>query len=465
MRFSFKFISSLFLVSLSSKVLANQCQELSKDYDIDLDFDFCRVNDDGLATKVSFYGQENIKKNTFKELTAVEELRMICHLSQTNIDEIATLTNLKELYISGVNFKDLDFSPLSKLKNNLKILYFYGEEDNYVTEFPKFVYSLSSLEELYLAGHKFKSSHTIPKDIGSLKSLKKFEMTDMEIVGGLDPLATMENIEEIYLNYCKIDDEIPESLNNLKKLKAFEVYETGIRGKALTNESLRRCGYGKTDKVCKTKDLRCLEGRDKIKNCEEVSDSTITTNGRCGNGNGRCPDGECCSKYGYCGKSEKHCYPSNGCQANLGDCFNYPVSTDGQCGPDHGRCPDGQCCSKYGYCGNSDKHCLISKSCQSDFGKCKEDPPTDARCGGEYGRCPRGQCCNKKGYCGITNNDCSVPRGCQTEFGECYGVNTSRCGDFIARCPEGQCCSKYNWCGRSDDHCGLGCKSEFGICK
>ncbi len=44
------------------------------------------------------------------------------------------------------------------------------------------------------------------------------------------------------------------------------------------------------------------------------------------------------------------------------------ISTDGKCGEEYGKCPSGQCCSKYGYCGKSKDYC--ESGCQSDFGKC-----------------------------------------------------------------------------------------------
>ena len=36
-------------------------------------------------------------------------------------------------------------------------------------------------------------------------------------------------------------------------------------------------------------------------------------------------------------------------------------------------CPDGKCCSQYGYCGTSDDHCGIG--CQGYFGHCSGEPP------------------------------------------------------------------------------------------
>jgi len=53
-----------------------------------------------------------------------------------------------------------------------------------------------------------------------------------------------------------------------------------------------------------------------------------------------------------------------------------PVSTskDGKCGKDFGSCPNGQCCSKYGYCGNTKEYC--GNGCQSEFGNCNGNQTT-----------------------------------------------------------------------------------------
>ncbi|ORX81021.1 hypothetical protein BCR32DRAFT_280061 [Anaeromyces robustus] len=42
----------------------------------------------------------------------------------------------------------------------------------------------------------------------------------------------------------------------------------------------------------------------------------VSTNGRCDNKNSKCPKGQCCSKYGYCGTSKAYCY--DGCQKAFG---------------------------------------------------------------------------------------------------------------------------------------------------
>eukprot|EP00833_Pecoramyces_ruminatium_P002870 jgi/Orpsp1_1/1176902/evm.model.c7180000059442.1 len=52
------------------------------------------------------------------------------------------------------------------------------------------------------------------------------------------------------------------------------------------------------------------------------------------------------------------------------------ISINGKCGPKNGNtiCPKDRCCSKYGYCGTSDKYC--GAGCQSEFGKCKDTTST-----------------------------------------------------------------------------------------
>ena len=44
------------------------------------------------------------------------------------------------------------------------------------------------------------------------------------------------------------------------------------------------------------------------------------------------------------------------------------LATANRCGKEYGNCPDGQCCSKHGYCGKSEPYC--GRGCQSDFGYC-----------------------------------------------------------------------------------------------
>ncbi|OUM60810.1 carbohydrate-binding module family 18 protein [Piromyces sp. E2] len=99
----------------------------------------------------------------------------------------------------------------------------------------------------------------------------------------------------------------------------------------------------------------------------------IYSRDKCGpnHGNAKCDPGFCCSEYGWCGKSEDHCSLKKGCQPNFGTCepSELPLSKD-ECGEGIAKCYPGYCCSKYGWCGKSDDHCSVKKGCQSEFGDC-----------------------------------------------------------------------------------------------
>ncbi|ORY66666.1 hypothetical protein LY90DRAFT_406291, partial [Neocallimastix californiae] len=87
-----------------------------------------------------------------------------------------------------------------------------------------------------------------------------------------------------------------------------------------------------------------------------------------------------------------------------------------------GRCNDGYCCSRFGWCGKSDEYCSIKKGCQTEFGKCNlSDNPIskDGRCGEGIGNCKEGYCCNKSGWCGKSKEYCDRKKGCQLGYGKC----------------------------------------------
>eukprot|EP00833_Pecoramyces_ruminatium_P014001 jgi/Orpsp1_1/1188033/evm.model.d7180000061987.1 len=50
---------------------------------------------------------------------------------------------------------------------------------------------------------------------------------------------------------------------------------------------------------------------------------SFTSAKRCGKGFGKCPEGQCCSKHGYCGKLEVYC--GGGCQSEFGKCNNVEI--------------------------------------------------------------------------------------------------------------------------------------------
>ncbi|ORX44874.1 glycoside hydrolase/deacetylase [Piromyces finnis] len=78
--------------------------------------------------------------------------------------------------------------------------------------------------------------------------------------------------------------------------------------------------------------------------------------------------------YGWCGTGDEHC--GLGCLRYFGECnstttnpSSRSISYDGRCGSSNGKkCPENQCCSKYGWCGNGSNYC--STGCQSKYGIC-----------------------------------------------------------------------------------------------
>ena len=201
-----------------------------------------------------------------------------------------------------------------------------------------------------------------------------------------------------------------------------------LEGKILTSKKIEICDYTNTKVgAAENSNVDCTSfftfSTTKFDSYpKEDNNDKISTNGKCGNEDGKCPNSQCGSKYGYCGTTEKYC--GTGCQSEFGQCGNVsttvPISTNGKYGTTDGKCPDGQCCSKYGYCGTSNKHC--GTGCQSEFGQCGNISTTvpistNDKCGTTDGRCPSGSCCSRYGYCGTNEQYCSS--GCQSKFGKC----------------------------------------------
>ncbi|ORX46920.1 hypothetical protein BCR36DRAFT_585026 [Piromyces finnis] len=247
----------------------------------------------------------------------------------------------------------------------------------------------------------------------------------------------------------------------------------------------------------------------------------------CGKGIGTCPEGQCCSQYGYCGTTSDHCENTLGCQKEYGSCYastsngycgetsaycgtgcqsayglcgeeqmveeedvewvtewitetvyvyEEEVEDSRECGSDVMKdCPVGKCCSKYGYCGTSEAYCEISKGCQPAFGDCYEIVNTaniagtnEKECGVGIGSCVNGECCNSDGFCGKDSEYCDIAKGCQENFGLCNSVSEhGECGYDFGRCPNpNHCCSRNGYCGTSEAYCNTsqGCQSDYGLC-
>ena len=189
--------------------------------------------------------------------------------------------------------------------------------------------------------------------------------------------------------------------------------------------------------ICKNGTLSSFVKKNTDVKSDDEDDENVNKE-KCGPGVGKCPSGQCCSIYGWCGSGDDFCSPSNGCQSEFGECYTpdpdapiptVPVVTsDGKqpkdrCGVGIGSCEEGKCCSRYGWCGTTDDYCKIEKGCQTAYGKCITESKVkigeDGRCGEGIGSCPEGECCSKYGWCGKDEDFCSIAKGCQVDFGTC----------------------------------------------
>lgn len=191
-------------------------------------------------------------------------------------------------------------------------------------------------------------------------------------------------------------------------------------------------------------------------------------------GDGFTSDGPCCSEYGYCGTTVEHC--GAGCQPEFGSCdpMSDPMPESDLCGMAAGgaSCPDGTCCSEYGFCGDTSEHCGVG--CQPEYGTCSPadpQPPTPTMCGAAAGgaSCEAGACCSQAGQCGTDTEHCGV--GCQSQYGTCSPVDPqpptpTMCGAAAGgtSCAAGACCSQSGQCGTDAEHCGAGCQPQYGTC-
>ncbi|WVZ78403.1 hypothetical protein U9M48_026116 [Paspalum notatum var. saurae] len=96
-------------------------------------------------------------------------------------------------------------------------------------------------------------------------------------------------------------------------------------------------------------------------------------------GGALCPNNLCCSQWGWCGSTTSYCGTGCQSQCNGGGGVGSPppppppsppppAASGGQCGSQAGGalCPNGLCCSQWGYCGSTADYC--GTGCQSQCG-------------------------------------------------------------------------------------------------
>jgi len=437
----------------------DQCRDLYYEFKKNMNkFNFHCINNVNGKTKIL-----SLKVNTYKNRNAIKD-------PQAVMNAIGELTELQELSLDQFDFiPDLDYDVLKNLKN-IQALEFQNLYNNAINEIPDIVFELTSLKSLSIISEELTS---ISDKIVELKNLEKLVLPYNELTTIPEILSQLENLKELDLSYNYIESEIPESLNNLTHLTRVDFSgNEKIKGKTLTNESLETCEYStEATDLCIPKKIKCVEEYT-FETCEDTNTNNNGDNNGNNNGDNNGNNNGDNNGNNNGDNNGNNNGDNNGNNGDEDDDDDNKISTDYRCGKGKGRCPAGQCCSKYGWCGTSDKHCSVDQGCDSKFGECHATSTPkiskDGRCGSSYGHCPGSKCCSKYGWCGTSDKHCAISKGCQSEFGKCTNdVNPvkGKCGKGYGKCPSGQCCSKYGWCGKDERYCGVGCQSKFGKCK
>ncbi|CAG8653463.1 997_t:CDS:2 [Ambispora gerdemannii] len=122
------------------------------------------------------------------------------------------------------------------------------------------------------------------------------------------------------------------------------------------------------------------------------------------------------------------------------------TSTNGRCGNGYGtKCPSGQCCSQWSWCGTTSDYCAAG--CQSGFGKCNSDSTTTTTSKTTTSTTSTTTTSSTTTSTTSTTTTSSTSKSTTstTTTSSSYPTSTnSRCGkDFNTQCASGQCCSQW----------------------
>ncbi|ORX76761.1 hypothetical protein BCR32DRAFT_283840 [Anaeromyces robustus] len=460
-------ILSLFTLT-APFVYASDCKDIKKYFDNKKEgyiyISKCKENDNGKVIEITFY-EKNIPEKDIEKILSYDTITTLDYSTgydgydfeenpEVEYDirsKVYKLTNLKNLK----HLENLSIAYFSEVATGIGFYHYYL---GHIAE--NTLKNLTSLKTLII---NLQPENSVKSElVNAFKSVKelvlleggevKFDLPNVEKItydeDDVSSLGKLENLKELKLIFYPFDVRDISSFKNLSQVEKLTVSMSKIypgaagvtceaviikfSDKSQLKELYIDIGYPSKSTIEEAKKLKNLK-----KGYAEC--------GKCGKEYGKCPSGQCCSKYGWCGASSDHCLTSKGCQSEFGKCSNDKTLTSttktstkksstktsttktktllktsttktsstptvkGKCGKEYGKCPSGQCCSKYGWCGTSSDHCSTSKGCQSEFGKC----------GKEYGKCPSGQCCSKYGWCGTSSDHCLTSKGCQSEFGTC----------------------------------------------
>ncbi|ORX80790.1 L domain-like protein [Anaeromyces robustus] len=222
------------------------------------------------------YYQRPIDENVLKLPNSLKKLTLkFIELSQTNIDEISTITNLKELNLSNCKTEGLNFEPINSLKQ-LNTLSLTGYSD--LHEDPHYVdkgllKSFKSIKELDLTGMTLNQDNI--NEIAGLKNLENLKLLANSSLD-LTNLKKLKKISSVFIKYFdramfdiderfNIDRTINFKFNKNIKQLTIDDFELGQKNideiASYTNLNLlnfKSVKYSKDVKLDKLKNLKNL---------------------------------------------------------------------------------------------------------------------------------------------------------------------------------------------------------------
>jgi len=263
--------------------------------------------------KIYKFSDKYIQTGMLKTMKNVEEIHIRANkVSQTTLNEISTLTKLKEFtcYECGYD-ENLDFSVLKKAKSlNRLALGVYGHEHSIpdsiktlcklknlkrleidclqLTTIPNCIGNLKKLEYLDLS---YNSLTDLPSGLGELTRLKELYLNDNELTSIPSFLSNLSKLEKINLSYNRENAKFPSALCELNKLQNLVIESNAITKLPSCIENLRKltdlnvCGNDITKIPSSIKYLKNIKSLDisfnelteipsslsKLKNLEELN--------------------------------------------------------------------------------------------------------------------------------------------------------------------------------------------------
>jgi len=161
-----------------------------------------------------------IPKGVLKTAKKINEMHIYNEkISQKNINEISTLTNIKTLGLYGCSYeRNIDFSNLKKTKTLSSLYIQYDGGERYSEKnigFPKSLCKIASLNDINIG---FGAMTTIPNCIGNLKNLQILNLGHNSLKSLPNEIGKLTNLKKLDLTYNAIE-KVPSTIENLTKLE------------------------------------------------------------------------------------------------------------------------------------------------------------------------------------------------------------------------------------------------------